>query len=145
MPTAQVVVQGGRIDTRLAKNCLGMGVVRTVRNHSSHHYIADRPFDVRRDFLNHARNPEPRFFYDVARLGLHLTAKHLEQRALALAIAADQANAVASLDVERHVVEQRCIRTDTQEQVLGGKNRHGLATIPVPARWHRTRAVLRFR
>ena len=79
---------------------------------------------MRRDFLNHTRNPEPGFFYDVARLGLHLTAKHLKQRALALAIAANQANAVARLDVERHIVEQRSIRTDTQEQVLGGKNRH---------------------
>ena len=120
-------------------------IMRTAGSNTRHHHVADSPFDVRGNFLDHAAHAEPRLFHDIARLRLHLARKHLEERALAFAIAADKANPVAGLDVERHVVQQRSVSTDAQEQVLGGKNRHGLAIIPVPERWHRTRAVPRSR
>ena len=143
LSAAQAVVQSVARDARLAEDGLGMGIV--VAAALPNHHIADSPLDVCRNFLNHAAHAEPRLFHNLARLSLHLATKHLEQCTLAFAVTADKAYPVARLDVERHVVEQRSVRTDAQEQILGRKDRHGLATIPIPERWHRTRVVPRFR
>ena len=128
LATAQAVERSVGSDARLSKNGFGMaiahGIVRmTVPRHARHHNIADGPVQVRGNLLHHAGDLESGLLYDFARVRFHLARKHLEQRALALAVTAYKANAVTRLDVERDIVQERRA-AKAEQDILCGKNRH---------------------
>ena len=114
LPAAQAVVQSVVRDARLSENRFGMGIVvavfaaiprrRTSDSDFSHHHVAYRPFDMRGDFLNHARNPEARPLDNFTRLRFHFASEDLQKSALAFPITAHQANPVARLDIKRNIV-----------------------------------------
>jgi hypothetical protein len=78
---------------------------------------------MRWDFLDHAGDLKPRLLYDFAGIRFHLTGQYLQKRALALAITTHKANAVASLNIERDIIQKR--RTaKTQQNILNRQNGH---------------------
>ena len=130
LATAQAVVRSIRINASFAQNSFGSRIVDSIvqnflRNHGTathhgdtpHHDIANRPVEVRRNFLNHAAHTESRLFHDFAGIRLHLARQHFQKRTFAFAITAHKANAVARLDIERDIIQKR--RTaKTQQYIL---------------------------
>ena len=77
LATAQTVIKSLRINPRFAQNRLGMSIVGAVLHNPRHDHIADRALDMGRNFLNHARNPQPGLLDNLAGLHLHLGREHL--------------------------------------------------------------------
>ena len=125
LSTRKAVERSVRRNPRLSQDGFGVAVahgsVRTAN--ARHHHVAHRPFQVGRNFLYHPGNLEPRLFDDIAGVRFHLAGEHLQQGALAFAIATYQADTVARLDIERDIV-QKGRTAKAERNILCGKNRH---------------------
>ena len=107
LPAGKTVEQSVGRDARLAKYCLGVGIVVAVLRNACHHHVAHGAFHVGGDFLHHAGNLQASALHNLAAVHAHRSLDYLEQRALAFAVTAYKANAVARLDIKRGVVQER--------------------------------------
>ena len=83
------------------------------------------PALVARHFLHHGGDAQTLLAHQLAAIGQNLAGDDLEQRRLAFAVAADDANALAPVEAERRLVEQ--VRTTKgHRNITQGKQSHGL-------------------
>src|SRR5438445_6196300 len=88
------------------------------RTQSAEHEIVHRAANIRGDFLRESRVDRASGTRDIALVGLDFTRDHAHQRGFADAVAPDQADALAWIDLEIYFLQNRRTteaKTDVEE------------------------------
>ena len=104
---------------------ISQAVSLRVTPQTSCRYVADGAGEVERHVLLQARHAQPRLPDHLAGVGRERALEDLEQRRLAGAVAAQQAEALAVLDLEAHGVQQGW-PGEGEAHVVEADQRHGL-------------------
>ena len=98
-------------------------VVRIERAETLAHHLGDGAIGRQRHILNEPRHARARLPPHGAPIGRQIAGDDLHQRRLAGAIAADDRDALAGIDLERHIVEKRNVAVGVRD-VFEGDERH---------------------